>query len=151
MARPTQIRDLSKSLEVDLAVARVRMAAMKVKAGEGFGDSEIQSAELLRAFLERVYAAISPPSPPSAELVPQDNIRKALLENLASFAPQPPECDLDLAAIPATIESLGYIRAGNLTADRANTLLSLLSKLSHKPRMPDSLPDAVNFANADNA
>ncbi|HUT91445.1 MAG TPA: hypothetical protein VMY37_18245 [Thermoguttaceae bacterium] len=125
-------------LQVDLAVARVDLAALRARQGREVDERARAAAELLHNYYSGKLQAVKNPVPIiSKTLVPNDETRQALEEGLASMAKGEAEsCQPDEARLSRVIELLSILAKGRCKRDDAKELHSLLLGLEAKRPAP---------------
>jgi hypothetical protein len=142
-------RGAPSPLAVDLALAKVDLAALRARRGEGLDRPAQDAAGLLREHYSRKLRRARNPVPLISEtLVPDDEIRQALQDGLASMANVGAELEqVDERHITRLLELLSTLaEAGRCEPDEGKELHSLLHTLEAKP--PAALP-APEFAKHD--
>lgn len=142
------------ALAVDLALAKVDLAALRARRGqEAVGEEARTAAGLLHRFFSRQLHAASNPALISAELVPEQSIREAIQESLASLSTTKQGFgEGDTKLLNKLVQLLSVIADnGCCTRDTATKLHSALAELDEKLAAPSPSPEEATLSELLNA
>lgn len=134
-------RGAPSPLAVDLALARVDLAALRARRGQELDERAQDAAGLLKQHYSRKLQRATSPVPVISEtLVPDEETRQALRKGLASIAKGEPEfAKADEELVNRLIELLSALaQPGRFEPEHAKELHSLLHTLEAK--RPASVP-----------
>ena len=124
-------------LEVDLAISKASLAAVKAKIGMQPSSSEFSSISQLEASLERQLSACELTSEIPEDLVPDQRIRHLLEESLAKLVSARHECSgIDVNLLKELLPILKRFAADKtLPVEQADELLNGLRELNQYPQL----------------
>jgi len=131
-------------LQVDLALAKVGLAALRARRGQEVDEQSRAAAGLLKEhYSRRIQAAKNPVSVISADLVPDEQTRQALQKGLASMARAEAQLGQeDEERLGHLIELLSTLAdAGRCEPDDAKEIHSLLHTLEARRPAPLPVPE----------
>jgi hypothetical protein len=120
---------------VDLAIAKVNLAALRARRGTQPDEDALASMRLLHDFASRELRAAEGEALISEDLVPDRERREALQRGLASMSRGEPACDAASAQLLGQLVSLlsALTKTGNCTAEQGKELHGMLRSLEPKP------------------
>jgi len=145
--------DMPSPLAVDLALARVDLAAVRARRGVHEVDQEARdSAVLLEKFFSRQLRMASSSAAISKELVPDDSFRQALQECFASIETKPELNEGDTELLRELIRALSpLVETGRCEREQAIQLHSVLRQLDVKCAAPSPRTDEIELWELQNA
>lgn len=140
-------------LALDLALARVDLAAVHARRGVQKLDEEAQdSAVLLRDYFTRKLRRASTSAAISQELVPDDSFRQALQECFASIETKPELNERDTELLKELIGALSpLVETGRCEREQAKQLHSVLRQWDVKCAAPSPRTDEIELWELQNA